>query len=152
MLELWGDFRLLANDKTDQAYQSIYLAGALPLLRKRPDAKLESKLKGRFGVAFDSAHQRMVKRPFAHWSGTSRKAVVERQCGPEYSDFYQVLSWDCHRIIQVALDSHAIDAKAGKYQLRHRQPQAKVATKNCVMTTHVLREMWNELIMHAPPS
>jgi hypothetical protein len=150
MLEIWADFRLLRNDTSELTFQSMYLAGALALLRKTPDASVERGLQRRFGAAFQTAQTRMTKRPFAHWSGSPRKSVVEAQCGPIYGHYYELLSWDSHPVVQVALDVQELDRKEGKYQLRHRVAQGEVVTQNCLMATHIVRDMWNELVKHQP--
>lgn len=150
MLEIWADFRLLRNDTSERTFQSMYLAGALALVRKTPDATVERGLQKRFGPAFHTAQTRMNKRPFAHWSGSPRKSVVGAQCGPIYEQYYELLSWDSHPVVQVALDVQELDREKGKYQLRHRVAQAEVATQNCLMATHILRDMWNELVKHQP--
>lgn len=152
MLEAWADFRLLSRDASAATYEQVFLAGALALLRKNPSTAVEADLRKRFGAAYDAAADKMKKKPFAHWSGAGRKAVVAAQCGADYGNYYELLSWDSHPVVQVALDVQAIDPKAGKYQLGHRTPQDEVATDNCVQATHILRDMWNELTKHRPPS
>lgn len=127
----------------------LLLAGAAGPLAN-PDAKIEAQLQKRLGAAFHSARTQMNKKPFAHWSGGSRKGVVEAQCGAVYGQMYEFLSWDSHPVIQVALDLQELDRKEGRYQLGHRTPQAEVASDHCMTATHILRDMWNELINHQP--
>lgn len=150
MLEVWADFRLLANDPSGSTTEKAYLAGALALLHKEPSPKVEAALKKKFGPTFDAAAIQHKKSPYKHWSGAGRKAVVQAQCGDLYGTLYEVLSWDSHPVIQIALDIQALDAKAGKFQLGHRDTQHEVATQNCLVATHILRDMWNELIKHVP--
>lgn len=150
MLEVWADFRLIAKDSSGRSADRAYLAGALALLRKQPDAMIEANLKRRFGETFDQATAQFKKSPVGHWSGTGRKAVVAAQCGNTYGAYYELLSWDGHPVVQIALDMQAVEGKSGKFQLVHRVPQHEVATQNCVTATHVLRDMWNELTKYVP--
>jgi hypothetical protein len=149
MLEIWADFRLVAKDASARTFERAYLAGALALLRKSPDAKVESALRSRFGASFDEAVAQSKKSRFGHWSGGGRKGVVAAQCGDMYGDYYELLSWDSHPVVQVALDFQAAEKKPGRFQLGHRESQHAVATQNCVMATHILRDMWNELVKNA---
>lgn len=150
MLEVWADFRLIAKDSSGKSADRAFLAGALALLRKQPDATIEANLKRRFGVTFDAAKAQFKKSPVGHWSGTGRRAVVAAQCGDTYGAYYELLSWDGHPVVQIALDMQAVEGKSGKFQLVHRVSQHEVATQNCVTATHVLRDMWNELTKHVP--
>lgn len=150
MLEIWADFRLLRDDVTAQTFESMYLFGALALLRKNPDPNVEQHLRQKFGRTFETVQAGFDKKPFAHWSGAARKAVVQSQCGSIYGDYYELLSWDSHPVVQVALDMEAVNPHEGQYQLRHRIPQEDVITQNCTMATHILRDMWNDLVKHQP--
>ncbi|MHB1863909.1 MAG: hypothetical protein ACYCVL_13210 [Gemmatimonadaceae bacterium] len=145
MLEVWADFRLLSKDSSGKSTNRAYLIGALALLRREPNAKTEADLRKRFGEDFDAAKVQVAKAPFRHWSGAGRKTVVEQQCGPLHGSYYEILSWDVHPVIQVALDIQEVNVPAGKYQLGHREPQHEVAKQTCTLATHILREMWNEL-------
>lgn len=150
MLEVWGDFQLIAKDPTGAAMQRAYLAGALALLKKQPDAKVAKELKSMHGAAYDDAETQIAKRPHGHWTGKGRRTVIAEQCGKQYGDYYELLSWDCHPVVQVALDIEPIGPHCGRFQLGHRDSQYAVATQTCVQATHVLRAMWNELIKHQP--
>lgn len=151
MLEVWADFQLIAKDRTGNAMRRAHLAGALALLRKNPDEGLSKRLKDIHGQAFDDAERQIAKNPNGHWSGRGRRALIAAECGEQYGHYYELLSWDCHPVVQVALDVKVVDKAGGKLQLGHRDTQHEVATQTCVQATHILRAMWNELVGHEPP-
>ena len=150
MLEVWAGFQLIAKDPTGNSMRRAHLAGALALLRKNPDEGLSKRLKSIHGLAFDDATKQVARNPNGHWSGKGRRALIAAECGEQYGQYYELLSWDCHPVVQIALDVHVVDKAGGKLQLGHRDSQHEVATHTCAQATHVLREMWNELVKHEP--
>lgn len=145
MLELWSDFRLIAGDRTNGKLREMYVAGALALLRKSPNAAVEASVEQEFPEEFAMVKARLAKKPFGHWTGGSRKAEIAKSCGSLYGDLYEFLSWDSHPILQIVLDLQTIDSSKGRFEARHRVDQHQVARTNCTHAAHIVRDMWNAL-------
>ena len=104
-----------------------------------------SRILSEFPEEFPERKKKMEKQPFSHWSGRSRKSTVIAQCGEVYGKLYEILSWDSHPVVQIVLDFEAVEPKRGRIHVRHRESQHIVATNNCTVAAHIIRDMWNEL-------
>ena len=145
MLELWGDFCLVARDQSNVHWREMYVAGSLAMLKKRPDPALEARVARATPAEYATVSRRFARRPFGHWSGGGRKKIVAENCGTVYGDLYELLSWDSHPIVQVVLDVQKLENSIGRFEVRHREDQHAVAGDQCVQAAHIVRAMWNAL-------
>jgi hypothetical protein len=155
MLELWADHAILIASPDNRNLKRMKVHGGLALtapawVDDHDKQKVREVLAAQFPDVYPSAESQWKRSRHGHWSGKGRRALIAEQCGEQYAQLYEFLSWDVHPVVQVYLDT-SVAADRSSRRIQHRTPQSELVDQTTTLAAHILRKMWNAAAQRFKP-